>query len=83
MKLAFETGSDPKFVYPFGHTALHRCGEFGNTECAEMLLLKGADLMAVNQVGDAPLDCANRGGHVQTASIMKHAVRIACFPLLG
>ena len=43
MKLAFETGSDPKFVYPFGHTALHRCGEFGNTECAEMLLLKGAE----------------------------------------
>jgi hypothetical protein len=39
-----------------------------------MLLLAGADLMAVNQVGEAPLDCAKRGGHIQTASIMSAAV---------
>ena len=58
----------------FGHTALHRAGEFGNKEVAEMLLLAGADLMAVNQVGEAPLDCAKRGGHVQTSSIMTAAV---------
>lgn len=40
----------------FGETALHLCsGQQGNVDLARALVLKGANFMLKNQLGDSPL----------------------------
>lgn len=84
-KLALREGADPSFVFGFGHTSLHRAAEFNSEGVAEVLVLAGADVMAVNcpgrGLGVTPMAIAKAKGHVHTVQIMVKAAEIAVMNL--
>jgi ankyrin repeat protein len=54
-----------------GSTPLHRAAGWGHKEIVELLLAKGADLNAKDDVGTTPLDLTMNFNQPQTADLLR------------
>ena len=59
-----------------GRTPLHWAARSGQTDVAELLMAKGADVKAKDARGFTPLRTAARGGHKDMAALLrKHGAK--------
>jgi ankyrin repeat protein len=56
-----------------GYTLLHAAARDGDAGVARMLLGMDADVNALNEDGETPLDVAERTGHGEVAEILRAA----------
>ncbi len=73
LKMLLDAGADPKAVQPdkYRFTPLHEAAFLGETEMAEILLKRGADVRATDKEGNTPLHWVGR--HVDTAKFLLDA----------
>jgi ankyrin repeat protein len=66
---------NPDVSNKFGETPLHMCcgQNNGKLELARTLVMKGANFMSKNALGDSPLDLAKRYAHHEIAILFNSA----------
>ena len=55
----------------YGSSPLHRAADYGRTELAGLLIDKGADVKAKDDMFKTPLDLAEKSGHENTVKLLK------------
>lgn len=69
-----------EFAEPTGKTALHMAAAANNAEAIEILATSGADLEALDENGQTPLDLAIKGGATTRAALALMAAGAAVTP---
>ena len=71
VKALLEAGSNCDARDRRGRSPLHIAAEIGHSECAYLLLAKGADVLLQDYTGQLPLDVAERAGMKDTEAILR------------